>query len=478
LLLAYGVALYFLVGAVPGGSDTSGYFNEARLFSRLRIHADERALPGIPAGEAPPYLYVPLGFRPAADGSARMVPTYPPGLPLLLIPAARVAGWRHAGDLLLILHSLAGIALTFALGRLCGLSAPWSLLASAVLAASPLYLYMSLWALSDVPATAWATAAVIAAWKGRERPGWVPVSGICVAVAFLVRPTNFLILAPVVLAIGMSPWRLAVVALGSLPGVAVWMGINHAAFGGYLQSGYGAIGNEFHSGLVYGTLAFCVRWLPVLLSPIVVVSPGILAFLRARPRVAAVLASWAAVYIGFYLPYRWTQESWWFLRFLLPAAPALIVAGLVVLQQCFDWLRRRFPEIRPRALPALLLFVALVSEASQIGPLGAWAIGRGERKYGRVADWLGANVPRNSAVIAYQFSGALFYYTNLTLVRPDQMDRPMAERVRASTQSAGMPLYAVLFPFELGTLKAVPGPWARVGSVDDVTIWRWDLAKK
>src|ERR1017187_871488 len=475
-LLAYGAILLALVGAVPGGSDTSGYFNEARLFSRLTVHADLRALPGIPAKEAPPYLYIPLGFRPSADGSARMVPTYPPGLPLLLVPAARLAGWRHAGDLLLILHSLAGLALTFVLGRICGLPARWSLLGAAVLAASPLYLYTSLWALSDVPGTAWATAAVIAAWKGRERPGWVLVSGACVAVAFLVRPSNFLIIVPVVLATGLSPGRLVKVAVAALPGVAAWMAVNHAAYGSYFQSGYGAIMNEFHAGLVRDTLRYCVRWLPVLLSPIVAVSPGILAFFRPRPRVTAVLAAWVAVYIGFYLPYRWTQENWWFLRFLLPAAPALIVAGLVVLQFCAEKLRSRFTGGWARVLPAVLLFAAVGVEVSRIMPLRAWAIGRGERKYGRVADWLGAHVPKDSAIIARQFSGALFYYTNLTLLRADQMDPPTAERVRAAARSAGTPLYAVLFPFELDTLKDVPGPWVVDGSVDDVTIWRCDWA--
>jgi hypothetical protein len=478
LLLAYGAILLALVGAVPGGSDTSGYFNEARLFARLRIHADLRILPGVPPEKAPPYLYVPLGFKPAADGSPRMVPTYPPGLPLLLVPAARLAGWRHAGDLLLVLHSLAGIALTFALGRMCGLPAPWSLLGAAVMAASPLYLYTSLWALSDVPGTAWATAAVVAAWRSRERPGWLPVSGACIAVAFLVRPSNFLIIVPVVLAIGLSPGRLAVVALAALPGVAAWLAVNRAAYGGYFQSGYGAIGNEFHSGLVSATLGYCVRWLPVLLSPIIAASPGILGLLRARPRVAAVLAAWAAVYIGFYLPYRWTQENWWFLRFLLPAAPALIVAGLIVLQLYIERLRARFRGGWVRVLPAILLFAAVGAEASQIVPLGAWAIGRGERKYGRVADWLGANVPRNSAIIATQFSGALFYYTDLTLLRADQMDPPTAASIRAAARSEGIPLYAVLFPFELDTLKNLPGPWALVGSVDDVTIWRCDWAKR
>ena len=253
LLLAYGAILYVLGGAVAGGSDNSGYFNEARLFSQHTVHAQSRALAGFPANEAPPFLYVPLGFKPVADGSSQLVPTYPPGLSLMLVPVARIAGWRHSGDILLIVHSLAGIVLVYALGLMCGLSAPWALFGAALLAASPLYLYTSLQALSDVPATTWSLAAVLAAWKCRERASWALVSGLSIAVAFLVRPSDFLIVLPVAIAIGLSPRRLALVALGALPGIAAWMAINHAAYGGYFRSGYGAIWNEFHLALVPGT---------------------------------------------------------------------------------------------------------------------------------------------------------------------------------------------------------------------------------
>ena len=273
-----------MIGAVPSGSDNSGYFNEARLFAKGRIHASQRALPGLPADKTPRYLYIPLGFKPTEDGTATMVPTYPPGLPLLLVPAAFVAGRDHAGDVVLLLHSLAGIALVFALGRICGLPGSWALVGAAVLAASPLYLFISVQALSDVPATVWATGAVIAAMKSREGFRWALVSGACISIGFLLRPSNLLIAVPVVLAAGSSPRRLLFIALGSLPGIATWMGINHFAYGNALKSGYGAIGNEFHAGLVPGTLAYCARWLPRLLSPIVIIAPLILAFYRSWPR--------------------------------------------------------------------------------------------------------------------------------------------------------------------------------------------------
>jgi len=476
-LLGYAVLLFILIGAVPGGSDNSGYFNEARLLARGRIHAPMRTLAGIPASEVP-YLYVPLGFKPAADGTDRLVPTYPPGLPLLLVPAARIAGWDHAGDALLLIHSLAGIALVFALGRVCGLPETWSLAAAAVIAASPLYLFTSLQALSDVPATAWATASVVAALKSRERDGWALASGICISVGFLIRPNNFLIAIPVLIAVGISPRRLALLAIGSLPGIAAWMAINRLAYGASLESGYGAIGNEFHADLISGTLMFYVRWLPLLLSPIVFIAPSIIALYRLAPRISAVLFSWALSYIAFFSAYRWTHEQWWFLRLVLPAAPALIVAGLVVSHFWFAMVRERYPEIMRRLLPLLLLAAAMSVEVRQTNPLKeAWSIGHGERKYGRVSAWLNAHVPTNSVMVMSQASGALFYFTHFTLLRYEQMNASVTQRARATLQSEGRPLYAVLFPFEVDILKKLPGKWDRVVSVDDVSIWRCDWSE-
>ncbi len=476
MLLGYAVLLFILIGAVPGGSDNSGYFNEARLFARGQIHAPMRTLAGIPANEIP-FLYVPLGFMPAADGTPRLVPTYPPGLPLMLVAIGRIAGWDHAGDALLLIHSLAGIALVFALGRICGLPESWSLAGAAVLIASPLYLFTSLQALSDVPATVWATAAVVTAFKSREKTGWALLSGICISIGFLIRPNNFLIAIPVLIAVGMSPRRVFLVVLGSLPGLATWMAINRLAYGAPLRSGYGAIGNEFHTALISGTLTYYVRWLPLLLSPLVFVAPAIVALYRFAPRVSAVLFSWALAYLAFFSAYRWTHEQWWFLRFLLPAAPALIVAALVVSHFWFAIVRERYPESVRRILPLLLLAAAISVEVRQTGPLReAWSIGHGERKYGRVSAWLNAHVPADSAIVMSQASGALFYFTNFTLLRYEDMNPSVSERVGATLQSEHRPLYAVLFPFEVESLKKLPGRWDRVVSVDDVSIWRYDLS--
>jgi hypothetical protein len=471
LLLAYAALLLSVIGAVPGGSDNSGYFNEGRLFLQGRIRAPMREIEGVPEGPLP-YLYVPFGFRPAPDASPELVPTYPPGLPLLLAASACLAGWTQAGNLVLAVHALAGLALVYALGRRCGLPGYWALGGALLLAASPLYLFLSAQALSDVPAAVWATAAVLAAFASRETPGWALASGLCVSVGFLVRPSNFLVVIPVLAAAGLSPRRLALLALGTLPGIAAWAAINHSAYGHALESGYGDIGSEFHASLVGGALLYYVRWLPLIMSPVILLAPA-LPFVRGLGRrVPWVLTLWAASFIVFYCPYRWTTEAWWFLRFLIPAAPALLVAGLLVLHRWLGGQRRRH-GFAMRQLPLALLVASLGIMATQAKAYRqACTIGTGERKYGLVADWVRAGLPPDAVVATCQASGALFYYTDLTIIRCDEVDPGLFERIRGILGSEGRPLYAVLFPFEKHYLATMPGKWEEVGSVDDVVILR------
>jgi hypothetical protein len=208
----------------------------------------------------------------------------------------------------------------------------------------------------------------------------------------------------------------------------------------------------------------------------VIASPAIVALLRSRPRTAAVLASWAVAFVGFYSAYRWTHESWWFLRFLLPAAPAIIVAGLLMTRMCFEGLRNSFLRRWLGLLAALLVVASVGAEVAQVFSLDAWSIGKGERKYGRVASWLVHNVPPNSVIIVNQFSGSMLYFTNFTFVRGDQIDPKTADRIRRSVLAEGRPLYSVLFDFEDGRKGTVPGRWGLVWMDEGVLVQRCDLS--
>lgn len=478
-LALYTAVLATHVGAVAGGSDSSGYMSHARLLAAGRVHVEPRAIPGLPSVAGEPLLYAPLGFKPAPNGIG-LVPTYPAGMSLFILALEPLAGWRHTGDLTIILHSLAGLIAIAALCRALGLGRPWAALGAAILALSPLYIFMSLQAMSDVPSLVWTTLAVLAALKSRESAAWAVAAGAAMAVDVLLRPTNLVAVAPLAVALGASPRRWLLLGLGGLPGALFFFIHSEAAYGSFAATGYGDSSFAFSLGFVPATLRHYARWLPVLFTPLVALIPGLPFLGRESARARWLLGSWIAAYAAFYATYQCTHETWWYLRFLLPAAPPLVAGSLLVLRALLsrapDWCN---PGRSAAALAAALVIVAL-SLAWPTRKLGALAVSRDELRYGHVADWMQKNVPGDAVCVAMQASGALFYYTDFTFVRWDAMDRTTVERVESAARAARRPLYAVLFPFEIKDAdvltRIVPGHWIEVGKVEGVAILRRDAA--
>jgi hypothetical protein len=477
-LALYAAVLIRHVGAVAGGSDSSGYMNHARLLAAGHIHVQPRTLPGLAQASLPPFLYVPLGFKPAWNGDG-IVPTYPTGFALFVLALKPLAGWRHAGDAVIILHSIAGLIATFALCRALGLGRRWATVGAAILALSPLYLFMSLQAMSDVPSLAWTTAAVLAALKSRERNGWALAAGAAMAVNVLLRPTNVLAFAPIAIALGPSPRRWVLFIIGGLPGAVFFAAHSVSAYGSFATTGYGDNSLAFLARYVPGTLLHYARWLPVLFTPLAVLVLALPWLGAVSARTKWLLATWILVYSAFYSSYECTHETWWYLRFLLPAAPALIAGSLLVaralLSRAAGWAD---PGRSRPAFAAVLALVALNCLWAN-RDLYALGIGKSELRYGLVSDWMKANVPADAVCLAMQASGSLFYYTHFTFIRWDVLDKGNVGKVEAALRSSKRPLYAVLFPFEVQESgifdKRMPGHWRQVGQVEDVTIWRRDL---
>jgi len=477
-LAVYAMVLVAHVAAVAGASDSSGYMSHARLLGEGHLHVQPRIIPGLPRVSGARLLYVPLGFMPAPNGDG-LVPTYPVGLSLFIVALKPLCGWRYAGDLAMTLHALGGLAAMYALGRMLGLGRIWASIGVAILAVSPLYLFMSLQAMSDVPALLWTTLAVLAALKSRDRPWWALLAGAAMAVDVLLRPTNVLAFAPLAVALGTSPRRWALLMLGGLPGAAFFFGHSLAAYGSVAATGYGDVSIDFGMRYVPETLLHYARWLPVLFTPLVAFALGLPWLGGESPRNRWLLGTWVVAFAAFYATYRCTHEVWWYLRFLLPAVPALVVGALLVLRALF----RRAPAWADpgRSLAACAAVLVLVGIAAG-GPdrfLHPFSIGTEEIRYQRLANWMQENVPADAVCLTEQASGALFYYTPFALVRWDAIDRATAGKVESAIRAAKRPLYAVLFPFEIrdaGVLRDVmPGHWIEVGKVEDIAIFRRDF---
>lgn len=478
ILLAASLAVYagfisFHVGAYAGQSDSSGYLNSARLIAHGQTAVAQRIPEGIDPAALDSYTFVPLGFRPAS--AVAMAPTYPIGLPLALAALGPLITWALAPHFLMVVSALTAAALMFPLGRAAGLPEGWSFFGALLFAASPLTTFMSLQLMSDIPATAAASAAILCAWRSRTHRAWALAAGAVFSAAVLIRPNTLILLAPLALCLGFDLRLWARFLLGGLPGAAIQLTYNHAAYGHAFASGYGGdLAQKFTLDIVPATLAHYARWLPVLLTP-VGLAALVLPWFGRRHRITWVLTTWIAVTFAFYTPYFHTHETWWYLRFLLPAFPAILIGGLWVVHQL--WSRLAHPRLHaPLASRSITLAATLVLLGHSLSwhqRLDATLIGHGESVYPEACQWAKVHLSPDGLILTQQTSGALFYYTRFTLSRWDTLRAETTPRFAAQR-----PLYAVLFPHEtkLALKIQAAGRWTQIGAVRHITFWQWSPA--
>lgn len=470
VVLGYGFFLARHVSPHAAGSDSSGYFNSARLLAHGQLFAHPRPLPGnIDAGQQGLELYQPLGFIRALP--AHMVPTYPTGVPLHLLIASRLVGWDHAAYLVNLGAAFAGGLLLFALGRRLGLDR-WLALGGAVwLALCPLFLFAAVQPLSDLLAVTWSLATLYAAWRAREHGRWAVLTGLFLGIAILVRPTNLLLVLPILVAVG---WRLRaylLIGLGGAPCALFLAYYNWRLYGSPTTTGYGAIWDSFKLAYVPHNLEHFAHWVPTLLTAVVFLGLGVFWLKSDRPRLLAMLGVWALALMACYAAYYHSGETWWYLRFILPAFPVLILAALLCLAAL--WQRHHRPPWVNATGLALCLGLVFLGEIRQMRQLDVLSIERGERSYSQAAQWARTHLPADSVIACMQVSGAFFYYTDYVLLRWDQIKPETHAPLLAALDQQHYPLYAALFDFETSdALPRLGGQWTKLATVGQVTFWQ------
>ena len=403
-----------------GGADSSGYLNQARLFSHGRSVDDSR-LPGSwPDGID---KLAPLGFRPTPDRQ-HLAPTYPPGYPLLMAPAFLIH--ERVPHLVVPLCGALTVWLTFALGR--KLRQPAAGAAAALLVSvSPTFLYQLVQPMSDVPATA---AWLLALYLARaETMGSAVGAGLAASVAILIRP-NLMPLALLVWSTcllgergGNRWWRAAASAIATLP-LAVILGvIQSTRYGSPLASGYGSAADLFGLENVWPNLDRYPRWMIETHTPLILlflVAPLWLAMRRPQFRsFLFLLWCFAVAVVLAYLPYVYFQSwEWTYTRFLLPGLPIMWLLNTVL---ALDLMQRVRPSLAVYVLPPALVGV-LAFSLSVANARYAFELRDGEQKYLLAADYVREHLPANAVIFSMQHSGSLWFYTQRPIVRWDNLD--------------------------------------------------------
>lgn len=411
------VAGLALTTRIAGGPDASGFVSQAALFANGRL---TRPAPQW-AADAPwtnaTLSASPVGYRPS-ERTNGLAPVYPPGLSMIMAAVQIVAGASAVFFVVPVMGAMTVWA-TFLLGsRVAG---QWEgAIASALLAFSPAFLTMLLQPMSDVPATLCWTLALLAAT--RQRPG---AAGIATALAVLIRPNLVPAAAipAVLLLAGANRIRDAAVFAGAIvPGATVIAGLNWYYYGAALQSGYGSLSYLYSTEEIVPNAMQYGRWLVMTQTPVVALWM-LLPFIRRaapgrRPFLIVTMA-FPLVVLGLYLPYvRFQAFEWWYLRFLLPAYPAMFVGIAAVMVAAVCHVRQGLLKV---ALPVLI--VAAVC-------WHGWHVAardemldrrRGDQRYARAVAFV-ERLPRGAVILSVSHSGTISFYTGRDVLRFEAID--------------------------------------------------------
>ena len=431
-----------------GGSDSYGYISQVRLLSQGRL-VDHVPLDHSFRWRDAARTLVPYGYVPAAD-AGRMAPQYPPGLPLLMLPAS-LAGESAIylvvpafGMLLVLCVWLAGLRIGDPLA---------AGIAAVMTAASPTFLYQLVQPMSDVPAAALWLAALLAVRQGRR--GDI-LSGFLIGLALLVRP-NLAPLAAIVFLSGgaQSGWTLRQVAGFAAP-IALCAGflmyVQLVRYGSPLASGYGSMSDLFGSEYVSTNLRQYSAWVTAAHGPTIwlaLLAP--FALTRAQNRIfGAALLVFAAAVWGLYLPYiAFQPDEWHYTRFLLPAIAVMLLLSAVVMMRGVRFL---LPDARIVVAGAVIVAVLFVMGRAAVSN-GALDIHEAERKYPAAARAVVLHVGEGAWVLAGQHSGSLRYYAGSQTVRWDLVHPGDLDLVVDALRSRGVRPIVVLDPGEVDPFR-------------------------
>jgi hypothetical protein len=476
--LIIGIGWGSFLGAGP---DASGYVSQADMWVRgvLTLPAPEWA-------RNAPWPYgvwsaSPVGYGPTYDGRA-IAPMYSPGLPMMMA-IFQIAGGSNGVYYVVPLLGAVTVWGAYLLGR--GIGGAWAgAMAALLLVCSPPFIWMIVQPMSDVPVTACWTMALVFAL--RQRPSDAIAAGVATAAALLVRPNVApLAIVPVLLlaARDARARRLMLFAIVPAVAAAIVAALNWHLNGSPLRSGYGTLDEIYGIDRVPLNLDRYTTWLLDKQTPLFFV--GLLAPLAVRPgagryRVALLTTLYPLIVLAHYLPYA-AFEHWAFLRFLLPAYPA-VLAGVGTL--LVEAVRRSRQPLVAIAAVVLVVFVALHGWQAAKRE-AAFQIATYDQRYARVVDYVRAQLPADAVIVSNVHSGTLRFYTGREVLRFEVMRPEDVDPALAYLRSLGRPVYFIGDTNEIDhftdlfRMTRAAGQFGRpTAELDGVVVFDWSRATR
>jgi hypothetical protein len=313
--------------------------------------------------------------------------------------------------------------------------------------------------MSDIPATAW--WAVSLGLLLLRSPCTSMAAGVAAGAAILTR-SNLAPLAIVPAALllmrcrnateaGLTPRRYAyrdeclslmLFVAGVVPSCVFIAWLNAHWYGSPLSSGYGSLDQIYDVRHIAANLERYPRWLVESQTGIVflgLVAPWLV---RRRAEAAALLA-FAVLVLACYVTYA-PFDAWWFLRFLLPGYPALLVLSAASLSVIV----MRLPA-GLRVAGATFIIGAVAWHGVTYAAGRATFTSEGEMKYAIAGRYVAEHLPPSAVLLSSQHSGSARYYSRRVTVRWEWIPPGQLEWMLTEIRRAGYEPYALLEDWEV-----------------------------
>ena len=428
------------------GADSYGYVSQSVLWSEGALVVEQPLASVVPWPNARE-SFAPLGYRPAVEGPSN-VPTYAPGLPLLMM---LMRGPFGAWGPFLVTPLCGGALVLLVYWWARRIADPVVAAGTTVLtASSPVVLYMLMWPMSDVPVSACWIAALLTAGLPSRRP---VLTAVLTGIAIAIRPN----LAPLaVVPFGLLLYRedgdrasrsgAAIrFAVALAPFVAFIAAVNARLYGSPLRSGYGTLSSLYAIEHIAANVRAYPAWLLEAHGPLIFLFVVGISLRLITRRAGSAMAALAFIVLLFacyvsYIPF----ADWWFLRFVLPGLPLLyffVVDGVSALTARFGG------AVRVASVTLVVGIMALHGARFAIDR-SVLALGEGERRYVDVGRYVDTALPQRAIVLAMQHSGSIRYYSGRTTLRYDYLPAEWLDRAVTVLMSMGLHPYVALEDWE------------------------------
>ena len=405
---------------IAGGPDACGYVSQAAMLARGELTLAPPAWLADASWPGAAFSAAPVGYTPSPD-ARRQVPTYAPGLPLLMAVTQLAAGPNAVFYVVAILGGLAVWA-TWLIGKALG-DAWAGATAALLLLSSPIFLLMLFQPMSDVPATAFWSLSLAAALYRRPMG-----AGVAASFAILVRPNTVLLAAaPLgILLVSERRGRARRVAIFIAPIVpaaaAIGLLLWHY-YGSPFHSGYGSLERIYGFDRVAINATQYGRWFvasETALPLLGLLAPAVQRNTTSRILTLLVVVAFPSAVLVLYLLYELViaPDASHYLRFLLPAFPPLLVGFTMVL---LSLSRRAKGWFAVRVVGALLIWWVAVHGWQYARESNVFGFAAADERYAHSVAFAQA-LPQRSLLISLAHSGPLHFYTGRDVLRFDALD--------------------------------------------------------